>query len=750
MRIKRMKARFGKLAGDSLSLGTGLNIIIGANEGGKSTWSGFIRTMLYGMCEDGKELYGGLSDRSRFTPWDGSRPEGEMVVQWGKDTIVLKRSDLDDEPFGEFTAVAESTGRYIQELSAINCGESLVGASMEVFLRSAFIGHGGNLAVHSAPDLERRMAALVSSGDEDVTYAQVEEALTSWIRRRRSGSNGLIPKLQEELEEVQANREKVGTNRESLNVLVKKEQSLQEKLQSLEEDLDIHRRLEKRDINERFVKVQLELEEVQAQYDNLLRQREKFTKIPGKARLLDLEDNMNEVLDMEPQIRQIEQAIRQVEDRLDDAISRGEDTRFPDMTTEEAMRQISTDLEEVEELELKLSKKANVYIKAIGFAMIGGFAVASGGFASAQHQSLFGLLGGASFVGLSAVGMMLGLSTNRRRQERLDETLAFYQVKHAGDMREVGNRYSAIQDEITTLNGQVEQSYGSLDTMRKKQRDSHETFLKDVKEFAPDISNVKAAGDAISRALRLEEQLKKAEDLLETKKSLHKELLEKGGDEPQTMEELVAPTRSFSELENEKVMTEKDWKEAKLEKEKLAEHQDLLGDVVSLEAREKSLLAQIERRKKELRALEIAKNALNRAYDQVQNHFYPELNRLAGDYFTRLTGGKYSSLSLTRELEAFTLKREEDPRSALALSQGTVDQIYLAVRLAVADLCLSKGELCPIVLDDALVSFDQVRMEYALDLLAEMGEHRQIILFTCHGREGKYMAKHPKAKVIAL
>ena len=71
------------------------------------------------------------------------------------------------------------------------------------------------------------------------------------------------------------------------------------------------------------------------------------------------------------------------------------------------------------------------------------------------------------------------------------------------------------------------------------------------------------------------------------------------------------------------------------------------------------------------------------------------------------------------------------PRGSLYLSAGAVDLMYMAVRLAIAELALPSDEPCPIILDDALAYLDPVRRERVLSLLAELGEHRQIILFTC-------------------
>ena len=140
---------------------------------------------------------------------------------------------------------------------------------------------------------------------------------------------------------------------------------------------------------------------------------------------------------------------------------------------------------------------------------------------------------------------------------------------------------------------------------------------------------------------------------------------------------------------------------------------------------------------------------LTQANVQVQERFSPELNRLAGEYMARLTGNKYPAVSLTRDLEGFV--REEGgvlPRGALWLSRGTVDQLYLAVRLAVCRLCLPSRP--PIMLDDALVSFDDQRLAQALELLWELSGKQQLLLFTCQRRESELLANVPGVTKLEL
>ena len=87
------------------------------------------------------------------------------------------------------------------------------------------------------------------------------------------------------------------------------------------------------------------------------------------------------------------------------------------------------------------------------------------------------------------------------------------------------------------------------------------------------------------------------------------------------------------------------------------------------------------------------------------------------------------------ELELIEARQtgESITRELLYLSGGTADQVYLAVRLAICRLAL--GEDTPLILDDALVRFDDRRMKSALALLREEAKTRQIILFTCRNFE---------------
>jgi uncharacterized protein YhaN len=145
----------------------------------------------------------------------------------------------------------------------------------------------------------------------------------------------------------------------------------------------------------------------------------------------------------------------------------------------------------------------------------------------------------------------------------------------------------------------------------------------------------------------------------------------------------------------------------------------------------------IQTLEKTYQALECARSALEEASQQLQRRFAPRISDTARKLFERLTGGRYDRIQLSQDLSLSAASTDEDAlRSHHWRSDGTVDQLYLALRLAVADALIPDA---PIILDDALVRFDDKRLHFALQVLKEQSAHRQVILFTCQSREQKIM-----------
>ena len=147
-------------------------------------------------------------------------------------------------------------------------------------------------------------------------------------------------------------------------------------------------------------------------------------------------------------------------------------------------------------------------------------------------------------------------------------------------------------------------------------------------------------------------------------------------------------------------------------------------------------LSELERTNK---AIGYAQSALESALQELQRRFAPDITRRAGHFLGRLTGGVYDRISIGEDLSVLAARDSETTlRTAAWRSEGTGDQMYLALRLAVWEVLSPES---PLILDDALVRFDQTRMERAMDLLTELGEKRQILLFSCQNREKEYLER---------
>ncbi|MEO0480861.1 MAG: AAA family ATPase [Planctomycetota bacterium] len=140
-----------------------------------------------------------------------------------------------------------------------------------------------------------------------------------------------------------------------------------------------------------------------------------------------------------------------------------------------------------------------------------------------------------------------------------------------------------------------------------------------------------------------------------------------------------------------------------------------------------------------VRVLETAQALLrHRIDDYRREHQGPILER-ASAAFERLTGGAFRGLEVdwddqSRFVAVLAGERSAERRFVEELSSGTRDQLYLALKVATIESLIesSQAPRMPCVFDDVLVHFDDKRASHALEVLAELGKHTQVLLFTHH------------------
>lgn len=151
----------------------------------------------------------------------------------------------------------------------------------------------------------------------------------------------------------------------------------------------------------------------------------------------------------------------------------------------------------------------------------------------------------------------------------------------------------------------------------------------------------------------------------------------------------------------------------------------------------KHVLAENERIQEELDALDLAQDTLTRLSSTIRDSFGLYLNKTASELITGITGGIYTSMSIDQDLNIF-MNTPSHLVPAEQVSSGTMDQIYLAVRLAAAKLVQPDGEQMPLIFDDSFALYDDERLKTALKWLSKTFKG-QIILFTCHQREAQLL-----------
>ncbi len=144
--------------------------------------------------------------------------------------------------------------------------------------------------------------------------------------------------------------------------------------------------------------------------------------------------------------------------------------------------------------------------------------------------------------------------------------------------------------------------------------------------------------------------------------------------------------------------------------------------------------------KEKLSALETAKKALDNAYREFKTVFSPELSRLTAKFFSRITNGKYQTVSVDDSF-GINIEGTYGYKSVAALSHGCTEQAYLAMRLAFSTITLAENNV-PFFLDDAFSFYDDRRLENTINFLVELSNDKQIIFSTCRGSECSIISKH--------
>lgn len=250
--------------------------------------------------------------------------------------------------------------------------------------------------------------------------------------------------------------------------------------------------------------------------------------------------------------------------------------------------------------------------------------------------------------------------------------------------------------------------------------------LSTAQEILTDMYREKLGDGEISdeNAEKMEEHLRSCYEMFDTTTS---------GEQ-----EISFITEEIKKLNEERDDITKSLEEHQISQWELEKQLEHLGNLKDETAALKKVIMENDRLQFEIDAINIAQDIIHQLSQSIKTSFGTYLNKEASVLVSGITGGVYDSMFIDDDLNIFM-----NTRTKLIpieqISRGTMDQIYLALRLAVAGLIAEDGETLPLLFDDSFANYDEKRLRSALRWLNQNYKQKQILLFSCHKREAQML-----------
>jgi len=705
MKIRSMTATFGKLEHDTLTLQPGLNVVDAPNEWGKSTWCAFVLAMLYGLDARPRSSRNPLPEKERFAPWSGSPMSGRMELEWNGREITIERATRGRVPLGTFQAYETRSGLPVPELNAANCGPQLLGVERSVFQRAGFI-RLTDMAVTQDDALRRRLNALVTTGDESGDGARLEKGLKDLKTRCCGSRGGLLPQAQqeekrlccalEELEQLQQ-RQALLSGRLEENAALQRQLMNHEAAMSYSSALEDQRRVE-------------QAEQARDRAEQRLSElKQACVGLPSRDTAKRAADRLSAHRDRLLELTDLQQSPPPKQPRPPKP--------FAGMDPAQAFDRTQRDIQRLS----ALRAPGQWLLPALALALFVGALVLLW-----RRYPVPGIALAAASMAVMGLAIWKKLRRDREKE-------AIYRQYGSDDPEKwlmLANQYEAVMDEYHRAeqrywDRQQEQEYRRQQLARQhadlcgdadvnealaywtdvlKTWQELDTAQAQAKQLAEQCENLRAVAPALPEAPE--------EDRLTYGREQTRQMLRDARQEQQTLQSRLGECRGRMQT---------------------------LGDPAVLEDRLGRVQERIRALEKTNAALELAQRTLVQATQELQRRFAPRIAQRAQTLLEQMTFGRYDRVRLGSDLSVQAGTRQEDVlRQALQRSDGTADQLYLALRLAVAEALTPQA---PLILDDALVRFDDDRLTAALEILREQSRQRQVILFTCQRREREILGE---------
>lgn len=708
MKILSMTATFGKLSHQTLTFQEGLNIIEAHNEWGKSTWCAFLMAMLYGIDTGSRTKTGYLADKEHYAPWNGEPMSGSMDILWQGREITLQRQNKGRTPMGEVKAFETRTGVPVPELSVAAPGQVLLGVERSVYARAGFLKLT-DMPVTEDESLRRRLNELVTTGDESGASDDLAQKLRDLKNKCRFNKKGLLPEAENQKAEIEQKLQQLQMLQYQISAIKERQTALDEQERQLQNHKQALRYNEQLQYTQKLTNAQMQrdsakqaLQQAEADCEKLPTQEVIRQKLADLQKLRDTRDALHTKSQLLPPLPNPPETT---------AVFRGKDP-------EQAVSDAKLDAKVLQQLKND-QKKPVPYI-------LGGVLAVAGIVMLVISQPIPAI----AFLLLGVICIALGANKQKKLKEQIADLQNKYRGVSEGNWEQAAESYAAMQQGYTDSISHRQQLLAELN----RQLTENEQVIVALTHGQSLSRCEETCRDQLQRYAALQEKsrlLQQAEEVLQALSNAGQQI------QPPAFED----TLTLSQQDTEKALMHAAGEKQMLH-QRLGQCQgqmESLGSEETLQNQKMQLNSRIETLEKYYCALTRAQETLLQATHELQRRFAPRISGRAQELFSRMTGGRYQKLSLCQDLSLEASAQGENTlRGTLWRSDGTVDQLYLALRLAVAEELTPRA---PLVLDDALVRFDDLRLRAALEILQEMSETKQVILFTCQSREKAIQGK---------
>ena len=687
MKIKNIKVNaYGNIENKDINLEEGINIIHGANESGKSTLLNYIISIFYGISrnKDGKAL----SDYEKYKPWNSNEFSGrisyklengekyEIFRDFNKKNPKIYNDKLEDISDRFETDKKDGSKFFIEQM----------GIDKQMYL-STVVSTQEEVRLNEKNQnmLIQKIANLAGTGEDNVSYKKA------------------LIKLQEKI------RDEIGTNKTSqkpINIIEKESVEINNKIVETEKY-----RNRKYEIDAEKEQILSELKELEQQKQILQElqnsmKSEEETKNRLEIREKNRKDNIakiNELTNQKNTINAESERVQSAKNHLQDII-KGHKENIEKLNSE--IEKIANEKEETQEKE-KPSISFIVITVVLAIALICSIILI-------KNYIVSGILG----VAIIANIVFYVINKNKQKvnkaklREKINQEKQYKREKLENQKQQIIANVNTTEKELEKQEEEEKQVNSELSMLKGQIILLEKNNEKITEEIEQDNKAIKEESNKNKQQIIEKYKDKNINDLLyindyQNYISKIEETINNNRIRIKGLE--IEYNTIVPQLDEMVVLEEK--REA--DKEKLAE------------LREKESI------------INIAIENLMDAYEEMKTTITPKFTKNLSESIQKISSNKYNKVTINDENGMIIENNRGEYVEAIKLSTGTIDQLYLALRLSMIDE-LSKENL-PIILDESFAYSDNNRLKNMLQYLTSDLNNHQTIIFTCTDREQKML-----------